>query len=810
MALPINENIKGLLQDTTKTPILILEIEGLPPISSIQVKKYAVYGDDILYGQSGLFYGGLINDGSVLPYIDLSKSTNQISQQLLTDKGGYSSTSSFDVAIVDKDQLISKLVSPSYVVDDILAKKAKLYISFDGAGHPQESILFFVGIISEVAAAAGLIKLSISSPEKLKSQDIFPKVSTELSVAINSIETSLSVLYTDSFILPADSGTLRSYVRIDDEIIEYTTKTDTSFLSCTRGCFDTIPVAHDIGANVESFYRLKGNLRDLCLKLMLSGGGEFYEENIPVVAFNTYGLTTAINAVFIPNYNIDQTLGIVTGDSVEISGSISNDGVYTLIDFDNTDTGSYLVLGGTISSELAQGSVSIKSKYNVLPENAGLGMTPDQVDVSQFERVYSQFQASFFEYDFYIKDQINGSEFINTKILYPSGAYSIPRKAKTSIGLTIPPLAQTDTKKIDEYTSTGSSKINIKRSINKHFYNAILYKYDIDAVEDKYLRGKIVQSSNSTNRINYKNKPLVIDAEGIRSDGNFQFIFETQTRRYLERYQYAAESMDVEILFGIGFTIEIGDTVILDGRNMEITDSTSGNRVFQPRLFEVQNKSYSLNGKAVKLSLVDTIYSLNGRYGTILPSSILRSGSTTTEIKLQRSFGTTIGTASESEKWQTYVGEKVLFRNDNWTYQEYSFISSLNPADVNSVIIDPPLSALPVEGLIMDTPPYDNSSNEEMAIYKTAGSFYTKSIQIVSAASQTEFDVSLSDADWFLAGQPIIVHNDNHTRRSIETTVKEVSGTTIITTEDLELLPQLGDRVELIGYKDAGKPYRYL
>ena len=810
MALPIKDQLKALLQDTVKTPQLIIEIDGLPPFSSVPAQKYAFYGDDIVYGQAGLTYGGLIKDNRILPYIDMNKSTNMITQQLLTDKGGFSSTSNFDVALVDKDQLISELVSPGFVIDDILGVKAKLYLALEGAGHPQDSVLFFTGIITDVSANAGLIKLSVGSPEKLKNQELFSKLSTEVSTAITNVSTSVSVLDSAGFILPSDSGTLRSFIKIDDEIIEFTGKTDTSFTGLTRGMFGTITQAHDSSANVETFYKLTGGLKDLALKLMLSGPKVYYAAGISIVAFNSYGVYSVPNAIFIPNYNIDQTLGLVTGDTALIAGSLTNNGSYTISQFINTDIGSYLIVNGTLNNEIAAGTISLKSKYNVLPIGAGLEMTPDQVDVSQFESIHSQYQAGFFSYEFYIKGQINGSDFINTQILYPSGATAIPRKAKTSLSVIAPPLSQSNTKKLDESNLVGASKIAIKRSISKNFYNAVTYKYDVDAVENKFLRGKITQSADSTNRIEVPNKPLIIEAEGVRQQAGFQFIFDTQARRFLERYQYAAEFLDVEILFGIGFGIEIGDTVILDGRNIEMTDSTSGNRKFQPRLFEVQNRSFSLTGKSVKLSLVDTIYSLNGRYGTILPSSIIRSGSTTSEIKLQRSFGTTLTDNSETVKWEPYVRERVIFRNDDWTYQENTFITAINPADPNSVIVHPPLSVVPASGLIMEVPPYDQTSSEEMAIYKAVGTFNDKTSAIVSGINNLSFAVSASDALYFQPGFPIRIHNVTHSRRSIETVVDTVVGSTITVKKDLTLTPQLGDSCQLIGFKDGGKPYRYL
>jgi hypothetical protein len=809
LALPISAALKVQLADTVKTPVLIVEIEGLPPFSSSQAQKYINFGDNIVFGQSGLYYGGLINDDTVLPYIDLSIGTNNITQQLIIDKGGYSSTSQFDVAIVDKNQLVTELITPGKVVDDILSKKAKLYLSFEGAGHPQDSILFFNGIVSDVSANAGLIKLSISAPEKLKSQDLFTKISTETTAAITNVQTTIPVNSVNGFIMPADSGTLRTYIMIEDEIIEVSGTSGNSFTSCVRAQFGTIAVAHDLGANVETFYRLQGNLRDLSLKLMLSGPDEFYITDMNVISYNQYGNIVVANAVFLPRYNLVQNEGVVLGDTVVITDSINNNGTYIITQIQETALGSYLILNGTMISEVAGSKISFKSKYNVLPSGAGLEMSPDQVDIAQFETLYARYQASFFNYDFYIKEEIKGTEFINEKILFPNGCYSLPRKAKISMGVTSPPLATANTKKLDNANVLSASKINIKRSISKHFYNAVVYKYDIDAVEDKFLRGRVTQSADSTNRIKISNKSLVIEGDGIRPQTGFDFIFNTQTRRQLERYQFAAEYLDIEVLFGDGFEREIGDTVILDGRNLEISDSVNGTRVFQPRIFEIQNKSYSLMGKAIKFSLVDTIYSLNGRYGVNLPSSKVGVGSNSSEIKLQRSYGTLLTFNSETTKWIPYIGEKVLFRNNDWTIQEIVIFQGINPADDNSVIVDPPLSFVPDSTIIMDIPNY-TSDPLDLALYKAVGTFYTKSVPVLTGIDNFSFTVDNQYLGYMQVGAPIIIFNDDHSIQSIETVIESVSGNTITTKKDLGIVPSLGTRCELQNFLDGGKSYRYI
>lgn len=821
MSLPASNLILDLLSRTVKSPQLIVEIDGLPIFSSLQNKKYVKYGDPgAIYGLDGLVYGGLIKDELSYPYIDLGKSTNNITQQLLIDKGGYSSSTNFDISLVDVDGYITKVITPGYVIEDILARKARIYLSLEGAGHPEDSILFFSGIVSDVKSGAGYVNINISSPERLKNLEIFPKISTELAVAVNASVTTFTVVDTSQFILPADSGTLKSYFKIDDEIVEYTGSTSTTFTGCVRGQFGTIAASHDIEASIETFYRLQGNLRDLALKLMLSGGEEYHTKDIEVLSFNTYGSNYNENSVYLPTYYPDQIYGLVIGDIVNITDSLNpaNDGQAEILSITTNEVGSFLVLDKALLSEGSGALISFKSKYNVLPKFAGLEMTPDQVDVSEFERIYTQFQSQFFEYDFYIKDQINGSDFINTQILYPSGCYALPRKAKTSVGLTIPPLAQSGTKKLSNINVTKASNIKINRSISKNFYNSVIYRYDQDAVEDKYTRGKITQSADSTNRINISNKPLQIDSDGIRASSNFDYLFQTQTRRFLDRYQYGAESLDIQVLFGEGFTIEIGDTVILDGQLLQISDTknANGTRKFLPRLFEVQNKSMSLKGTEITLTLVDTVYSLDGRYGVIAPSSKIGTGSTTTKVVLEKSYGDTLTDRLPTIKWLNYIGEKVLVRSDDWSFQEVVIITAVDPASPYNLIVSPALSIAPTENMIVDTPCYPNSTDAaDQAIYKAAHCSWNMTRNIITGSTDTVLIFDSLDAPAFVLGAPVIVHNKDWSIKSSEAKIidvflSSVDPSYVTLSKPLGFTPTTDMFVELLGYPDGGASYRFL
>lgn len=813
MSLPVNDLFKALLEDSNKSPQLILEVEGWPAISSIPSKKYANYGDPIVFGQSGLFFNGLILDESVLPYIDLNKSTNQITQQLQADKGGSQSVTSFDVSIVDKDQVITELITPNKVIADVLGVKARLYLSLEGAGHPKDSILFFSGIVAGASSGAGYVNINLASPEKLKNLEIFPKVSTELASNLTNVGTTITVASTDDFVLPADAGTLRTYLLLNDEIIEYTSKNATQFLGCIRGQFGTIAAAHSINDNIESAYRLIGNLKDLSLKLMLSGENTPYVSSLPILSFVQYGSLTFNNSIFVSRFNFDQFYGTVSGDSITIIGATnpSNNGTFTVTSVESTDLGSYITVSGSLVPEGSGATFSITSQYAVFPKFCGLEMVPDQVDITEFEKIYLSFSAQFFDYDFFIKDSVKGSEFINTQILYPSGCYALPRKAKTSIGVTSPPLAAYETVVFDEKNVISAGQLKINRNISSNFYNAVVIKYDLDQVEDKFTRGKIRQSADSTNRIKVANKPLTIEAEGVRFESNFVGKFNIIARKALERYQFAAEAVEIQTDYGTGFPIEIGDTVVLQGLQISDTKNASGSRGMSPRVFEVINKVLNTKGAPIRLSLLDTAYSLNGRFGVISPSSKIGTGSTTTVLKLKKSYGTNLSTRSENYKWRNLVGAKLRIRSVDYTYDHERVLSALNPADDNSIILDSALPTIPLENYVVDIVSYPQNANpEDQALSKALYVFWNQQLSVLTGISQTQFTVSVPALAEIKVGYLVRIHNKDYSNFSTEQTVTDITGQTITVGGALGYVPSADDKIELLGYLDGGQPYRFV
>lgn len=808
--LDISTALRDSLEKDVKSPQLILEIEGLPTFSSIPVQRYVNYGDLINYGDSGLYYGGLVEDTTILPWIDLKKSTNQISQQIIPDKGGFSSITNFDVCVVDKDQRVSEMILSGNLIDDILGAKARLYLSLEGAGHPHDSVLFFNGIVSGVPVGAGFVKFNLSSSEKLKNLEIFPKVSTTLTANALIAATSFTVESTNDFLTPAPTYGLRCYLIVDDEYIEYTGKTATSFTGLSRAQYGTIAAAYSSGQNIESAYRLTGSLKNLALRLMISGSPTNYYSG-QILAINSYGVDTIQNAIFVDDYYFARNTGAVSGDSITITGATvgANNITTQIVEIGQTSGISYIVVSDALTTEGSGASIAISSLYNVFPKFAGLEMTPDQVDVPEFVEKDSQFSAQFFEYDFFIKDSIVGSEFINEQILFPSGCYSIPRKAKTSLGITAPPLYGSQAKTIDETNVTNASGLVIERSINQNFYNAVIYKYDKDEVTDKFNRGKIFQSANSTNRIKVANKPLVIEAEGIKPTG-FTDKVNILSNKTLSRYQYGAESIEVRVAFGVGFDIEIGDVVLLKGENLKISDSKQGNRNFRPRLFEVQNKTMYLSGQPITLKLVDTAYNLFGRYGVFSPSSKIGSGSTTTNIKLQRSFGTNLGLGFEGDKYKNILGAKLKIRSENHSYSYERYIQQIDPTDKNAIILSSPLPSAPLSGYIVEVASYSSSVNpDDEILTKTLYCFWDAQIPVASGTSQTVFTINSADLAKISEGSSIYLHDADYTNQSPEVKVTDITGTTITVDTALGFTPNNTYFIELNTFPDNGQAYRW-
>ena len=621
------------------------------------------------------------------------------------------------INLIDKDNEITRLITPGEVVDDLLGRRARVRLGFAGATYPTDYITVFRGVIDDLVSEPGMIGINIGSPDQKKRNTIFELATTGLNGAINNSVTTLTVDDTTEFLVGITGPDLAvdpaftAYVKIDDEIISYTGKTATTFTGCTRAQLGTLAAAHDDEAEVSSFYRLTDNGVLLALKLMLSGWAGPFQEDVEITNFERIaGGVDIPNAIYFEGVDVRDEYGIIEGDYVTTTGAsngANNVTLKTITTIIVEDGNSYIVINGvTFVQEIGTaGVVDFRSQYDTLP--AGLKMHGDEVDVDQHIIWYGLYLSAF-DMDFYLKDTVDGKNMIEKHIYLPMSAYALPRKSRASMGLTVGPSPIDSIANLSEANICNPDKIKIRRQIGKNFYNTIVYRFEQDSLEDKFLFGHVETDATSKARIPVGNKTLIIDAPGMRRSLSGSSLASNAADRLLTRYRYAAEYIEeVQVLFSTGFAIECGDMCILDGENLNITDTSRGDRDFQDRIFEVINKKMNIKDGKVTLHLVDTNLSLTARYCLVSPASQVSSGASTTVFTLASSYGSVYG-VNEWRKWRRYEGMQVRVRKNDFTQNET--VTLVSVSNTNVVTVSPALTFTPGALHIMELSTYNNSS----------------------------------------------------------------------------------------------------
>jgi hypothetical protein len=293
---------------------------------------------------------------------------------------------------------------------------------------------------------------------------------------------------------------------------------------------------------------------------MCSGINNYFVTSLDIK--NYYEITPGTNvdnAIYFQDLDLADEYGVVVGDYVTTSGASNGANNVTLkpiLEVVKVDTGSYLVIDDvSFVAELDTAAVcSIRSQYDTLPD--GLAMTGDQIDIDEHLRLKRLFLSSF-EYDFYLKDTVKGKEFLEQDILFPMACFSIPRKTRASIGYHIGPIPSQSIKTLDSSNVVSASKLQLRRSSNKNFFNTIIYKYNEDTLEQKYLSGLITVSGTSITQIpGFGTKALTITAKGMRPILSGSSLAQTASNRRLRRYEFAAQYLD-------GVQVTYGDFLIL-------------------------------------------------------------------------------------------------------------------------------------------------------------------------------------------------------------------------------------------------------
>lgn len=706
-------------QQVNEQPQVVLVIDGVSTIFGMfEIQKVIKVGDTGLVIDGSWIIGGTSPQENQASYIKMEGTTTQITQTLNQDKGIGGTISSVQVALIDKNQEVSNLISPGMVVDDMLGRKCKLYLGFQSTVFPDDYIVLFRGIVDEIASDAGTVTLTLVHPDRKKLQVIYPKCSPKLSGNINNSVTTLTVDDATNMLarkLGPDGtydASFSSYLIIEDEIMKYTTIVGTTISGITRGQLGTSAAAHSDGTDMATYYRLQGTAMELALKLMLSGWEVPFATGVEAKGFVFVDADTIIdNCVFFENIDLEEDYGLTVGDYVTSSGASNGANNVTLKQITlivKQNGGSYAVINGVSFVEEHDTSAvfNFRSRYDTLAD--GLQMGPDEVDVAEHLRLFRLFLSNF-SYDIPLVEDVDAKSFIDDEIYNPSACYSLPRKARASVGYHIGPIPSQDIATLDQSNIVNPKTIKIMRSASKNFYNTVIYQFDYDPIQSKFLSGDLEINATSLTQVPVGNKALVIPSKGMRSTLFGKSRAQSAANRRLNRYAFGAEFFKgVQVLFRAGYTVEIGDIVIFDSTSLFITDTKTGTRDATQKLYEVTNKSLDYKTGQIKLDLVDTNFSTASRYGLIGPASTIKTGLSTTQFIIQSSFASVFGD-NEYLKWSRYTQCPVKIRSADWTVVGHSTIKSIAG---NQITLNTALAFTPAAGYVMRLDDYTRQTDQ--------------------------------------------------------------------------------------------------
>ena len=815
MAYSISPTLKALNDQISKEMMIILQIQDSQYLyGSAPILETARWDDPRIKwdNEIGVTWDGEIEKANSRPYILplKSKTTKQITQQLLVDKGGSGSVATMNIELVDYRGEVARDLSFDQIGEP-LGKKAVVYMGLKGGRFPQDFLPLMRGYIDDLKYNAASITVSVALATNLLRQSSFEQYQAQTRVTIDALTTTIPVTLTDPIFETQD--TLTAYIKIEDEIMEIVSiDANNKNIEVIRSRLGTVATDHDFDSDVTSYYTLEGHPIDLALKLLHSKeGNEFSDTNFVVNALNRISSSEIIDgAIVTSDYNIEDSSGLVIGDFVEISGSASNDGIYPVIGFGTLDTGKSYILVPTGSFTEETGInllLKVKSKYNVLPD--GVGLDIDFVDTAAFEDTKALYSADFIDYYFKLKETIEDTrDFIIKEIMKPASLYLIPRKGKTSCKKTAPPFTVDSIPTLNTSNLYDLTKLEMRRSTHKYLLNSIVFRYNQGILEDTFFDKYIKTNADSFTRIKVGRKRQVIESIGYGRSLEVLQVVDRVATNILNRYKFGSRYVrGVKVLLSVGLQLEIGDIVFFGGEDTKLVNLQTGERDLPPSQYEIINKKLDVSKGECILELLETGFGIDGIFGTFSPSSPIATGSTAERLLLGDLWASD-QYQKERDKWDRWIGLKVRVVNDDYTYDETTTLDSYDTVTSNGIILDPPLPSAPPVGAYMELAKYDQYGNEEIEeTVKLTHTFTMPQAEISSVTDDKTFEVL--DTTDFEVGMEINIHSGDYTSDSETRIIDDITGNTIILNEDLDLSPAIGFFMESYSFAEA-KGYRYL
>lgn len=840
MGLITTDNYDIANAQNVKEPVLVLQIEGLPYVfASNQVFTTLRYDDSGVNYDGTYDYDGLrtLAKNKIKTYIDRKGSSSTISQKL-EQWDGKASVETMNITLVDVNGEVTKLLSPGYVLDEIINKKVKVYFGYTTVSYPQDYVKIFTGYINDVQISQGKVQLLFTDPSSKRKQVLFNASTTVLTADMLGGTTTVNVVSTSQLYQPildgagnSDSGVTVG-LHIGDEIITYNQANVTSnqITNVTRGAYGTAVQDHAINDQVECFIRLQDNPVTMALKLQLSGWNGPFVTGLPIrgIINADDGLTIADTITFPVGVDVVRDHGVVLGDYVVLSGFTgSNNGTFTIREFLNDNKTVVLNPPGLLTQEnpptngnLA-GSVAFRSKYDTYPKTAGLGLTPDDVFVERHEYLRDTFVQVGFDMKV-IGSESSGKEFLEKNILKVIGGYALTQGSRISMGLTHPPLSNDLTKQVSHANVINPKNIVVRRGLNtRFFYNEVVFQYAHDPIKNEFKKSLRIIDADAQHRM-HQVSVLAVDCKGLADSPATVTYLTQRAARILLRHRFSAETIELQTIFGTGHTVDGGDTVVLTDNELnpvlKIANTETGGKTVINRVMEVQERSIDLTAGTTKMVLLSNLgFSFSDRYAVIGPSSQIESGFSTTRFKIKDSYYTKFPGA-EYKKWKEYQGLKVKIHNADFT-QVGTSAFTLDTSDPNIIILGTALSFVPSTDMIMTMADYDETSSSSQSAFKNAYAYLDAVSTIASGSSSTVFTLSAgAGAKYLTSGQIVYVQSPDGSRNSpdvkiISRIADQVTVGPIFpgsSASDLGFTPLAGDFLNLAGFKDGGAGYRLL
>jgi hypothetical protein len=899
MALKLTDNLRDQIRTPNPNPTMVAEIDGyLNKLSNVKLKRNIRIGDAGLIIGNDWVIGGFTDLENVDALLQMdSGTTTKLVQKSDPSRGQSSSVTQMALAILDYNELATELVSPNFILTEILGKRVTIRSGALETSYPEDYNIVFRGTIQSLKSSANTVLLILSGTDEKKrvSVSAVKQVQTNSELNYRSVTfqdilyinrtdlvNQVTITYVDggsagsevvsllstysiqvlidagastashikkaiensalsnqlvtvkingnssafqgvgSAILGIDtvvSGDFSSFIEPQDilttlatvkgELLQYANKSSTQLTGVARAVQGEAEYL-STDKTVNQVLRFQDHGINIALKLMISGSPEYYLENLKVKSFQFYSISIIIdNALFFDVYDLEQEHGIVAGDTITIT--LATNGVNNVVDaivqeIGQAGNGSYIILSQDLFTEGTTNAVAkFKSKYNTLP--IGMSMLPKEIDILQHEYVRDVF-LPIFPMDIKTKEIEDGKKFLDEEIYKPMACYSVPRKGRSSLVHTTAPLPNYEVITIDTSTCENPAALQVQRSTNENFVNQIQFDYDFDVITGDYKTHKNYPENVDKSIIDVGAKPLILKSKGMTTLNGALDVTNNMADKYLRRYSVGADFIKgIEVSFAFGYQLEIGDVVAVDYSSLKLSDFSSGNRSGIVKLMEITNKTLDLKTLQVMIDVVNTIFGFGDRYGLISPASLVDIGSTTGQIKLQKSWSTK-PFQLESTKYKDYIGQNIVVRTDDFSQVYYTKIRGFDTGNPQGMSIDP-IAASALENWIVECVPYPNDIDQRVEeFWKNRHAFFSPQIQVLTGLSQTVFDVANIDISQFFVGSFIRVHNYNYSDDSKDVKVIDITGDTITVNKMLGFIPSNIHFIDLIGFPDKQQAYR--